>query len=238
MKKEWILIPAACLALVFSQVAGAQGNRGTRTPNIKPRIDIGKRIASAPSRSMRVAPSRSNVGARRGSANAPQRMGRTRGVSPSPSRSGGLGRDLGSLGGNRSGTAANYGNNALGALLGDFLNNGYGYGRGFDPYAGEKAHAKAYRDAAIANAVVNVVGILATSHQQQQQVAVYADPAPRGHIERQRMLVQEGRTEEYRVWIPEYTIPATGEVVVGHHETRRREIAPVYEEREVWVPTP
>jgi hypothetical protein len=128
-------------------------------------------------------------------------------------------------------------NDPLGGLLEEYLYNGYGR-HGFDPYEAEKAHADAYRDAAIANAIVNVIGILATANQA-QPVAAYTPPAPvvpQGHIERQRVLVQEGRTEEYQVWIPEYTIPATGEVVLGHHETRQRTVAPVYEEREIWVP--
>ena len=241
MKKEWILVPAIGVSMVFCGIADAQGATRMRTPNIKPRINVGNRVASTPSRSARVAPMRSTVNSRQSSNRGPQNVSRSRSGHASSSRGSGLGGYGGGLGGfgGGLGNQRGYGDNPIAGLLGNYLNNGYGYGggRGFDPFEGEKAHAKTYRDAAIANAIVNVVGILATTSQQRQGV-VCAAPAPRGHVEHQRLLVQAGRTEEYRVWVPEYRIPETGELVVGHNETRRREIPPVYEEREVWVPTP
>jgi hypothetical protein len=230
MKKEWILIPVTCFSLIFCGWAEAQSSARMRGSAKSPRIDVGQRTMSARGPA---ATSRSSSAIRQapsipGNSRGP--LGQHRGRVPNP--------------GGFSPGGVQFSDNPLGGLLGPYLFNEYGYGGRFDPFEGEKAHAKAYRDAAIANAIVNVVGILATANQPQiQQVCptttvVTAPPAPRGHVERQRILVQEGRTEEYQVWIPEYVIPATGEVVVGHHETRRRDVPPVYEEREVWVPAP
>ena len=245
MMKERILITALCLALLPVGIAQAQGASKIRRNGDHLRIDKARIAAPSASRALATATSRSSLRAPRpisrsgGSLQAPRgngmpgiSSGRHRGLSGlNTGRSNGLsglnGRTLGN-------------GNALGGLLQQYLYNEYGGGHRYDPYAGEKAHAKAYRDAAIANAVVNVVGILATAQQQRQYGACPTQTvsAPRGHVERQRVLVQEGRTEEYQVWIPQHTIPETGEVVVGHHETRRRDIAPVYEVREVWVPAP
>jgi len=225
MNTKWILIPVACFSLAVSGWAEAQGSSRMSSPGKGMRIDTSKQRAVSHARSgTRGAPSRARADFR-----GPGRGGSGH-VSHGRGDSSGIAR-----GGDRN--LSHLGNAPLGGLLEEYLYRGYG-GNGFDPYEGEKAHADAYRDAAIANAIVNVIGILATANQP-QPVAVYAPPAPvapQGHIERQRVLIQEGRTEEYQVWIPEYTIPATGEVVVGHHETRRRTIEPVYEEREIWVP--
>ncbi len=226
MKTRWILIPVTCLSMVFCGLADAEGSARTSAPGKGMRLDSVKRPV-ARSAGQRLSPSRSGGEFRRPGAGAPLNLNRGRGNSAGLGR--GVNRDLSGLG-----------NAPLGGLLEEYLYNEIG-GRGFDPYEGEKAHAKAYRDAAIANAIVNVVGILATANQPQIPVVAGPPPAPvapRGYVERQRVLVQEGRTEEYQVWIPEYRIPETGEVVVGHNETRRREIAPVFEEREIWVPAP
>ncbi len=109
-----------------------------------------------------------------------------------------------------------------------------------DPY---EAQADAYRDAAIANAVVSIVGILADTAIREKELSHQARPypqhgaaPPRGHVQRQRIEVQPGRWEEYRVWVPEYTIEATGERVQGHYETRQRWVPPVIEERDVFIP--
>ncbi len=229
MIKERILIAAICLSLLSFGVAEAQANsRSNRGISVRtnkapaPRFNPSRsnRI-SAPAR---VTSSRSPIGR---SSNGRRGVGSNTRRGPGAPSLGNLNRGLGGLNNN----------GPLGGLLQDYLYNEYG-GRGnYDPYSGQKAQAKAYRDAAIANAVVNVVGILATTHQQRQYAQYNAAPAPSGHVERQQILVHEGRVEEYRVWIPEYVIPKTGEVVVGHHETRRREVAPVYETREVWVPS-
>ena len=235
MKKEWILIPAACMTLVFAGIAEAQGNPrnvrhipSARSNNVKIPQASSSRInrVSTP----RVG-SRPSSPRRNGSSNLGRNLGNRSFNNGNRSQYGGDKGRFGGLGGN----------GLLGGLLQEQFGGGYGgYGghRGYDPHGGDKAYAKAYRDAAIANAVVNMVGIFATTQQQRQYAQVPVATGPRGHVERQRRLVQEGRTEEYQVWVPQYVIPATGEVVVGHHETRRREIAPVYEDREVWVPTP
>jgi hypothetical protein len=245
MKKEWILVPATCLALIVASAAEAQGASKIRRNGPQLRINKSRTPALARSQTVRGLAPRSAIGARRpttrpsiGSAiprgnSVPNLRGFNRGGAPNLGAAGlgnGLGRG-GAFGRNGSG-------GPLGGLLQQYLYNEYGGGYRYDPYAGEKAHAKAYRDAAIANAVVNMVGIIATNHQQRKYTNCSTAVAPSGHIERQRILVQEGRTEEYQVWVPQYTVPATGEVVLGHNETRRREIAPVYENREVWIPTP
>lgn len=231
MKTERILIPIACIALAFSGWASAQSTARPGAPIKTPRIDIGTRVSP-----------QANIG--RATRNSSAIRGVTHGRRPSTGArvpSGRLpGGDFGRLPGQSPlGGLSGLDGNPLNGLLGQFLLNEYGYGRHFDPYEGEKALAKAHRDAAIANAIVNVVGILVTANQPVvTQACPPAQPALRGHVERQRILVQEARVEEYRVWIPEYTIPETGEVVVGHHETRRREIPAVYEDRDVWVPAP
>jgi len=233
MMKERILITALCLSLLSFGWAEAQSASRVNRAGPELRIDNARVPEVATNRAPRSVAPRSAASARRPANGVGIR-------SSSPSRSAP----------SRSGQQPNYRNpgqrghsgldqSPLGGLLGQYLQNEYGSGyHNFDPYAGQKAQAKAYRDAAITNAVVNVVGILATAHQQQQYAVVAPAPAPRGYVERQRVLVHEGRIEEYQVWVPQYTIPATGEVVLGHHETRRREIPPVYEEREVWIPAP
>lgn len=233
MKKERILIPLACFSLIFSGLAEAQSSSRLRSAPNSPRIDIGSRVSAGAN--LGRATSSGSSFRRPSTASRPS-------VRPSPRANINLnrGRDSGAArnplgGGLRS-------ENPFGDLLGQYLNHGYGRGQHYDPHAGEKAHAEAYRDAAIANAIVNVVGILATANQPRVEPAyppdavTVAPSGPRGHVERQRVLVQEARVEEYKVWIPEHRIPETGEIVEGHHETRRREIPAVYEEREVWIP--
>lgn len=223
MNRKWIFVPVLSLSMVVCGWSDAQGR--TSTPGRGMRIDGSKHAVNSAG-GLRVSSGRSGTDARRPSGVSSVNVNRNRGNGGNAPRGG------------YSGGYSGLNNSDLGGLLEQYLGNGYRGGYHFDPYEGEKAQAKAYRDAAIANAIVNVVGILATAHQP-QAVAVCPAPAPpQGHVERQRVIVQEGRTEEYQVWIPEYTIPETGEVVVGHNETRRRSIAPVYEDREIWVPTP
>jgi hypothetical protein len=240
MKKEWILVPLTCLTLLSTGWAEAQGASRIKRSGTHVRVSSHRVPSAARGRSSRVTPPRSISSARRPNSRNNAGLNATRG-NANP-RFGGLNATRSNAsprfeGLNRGVGSAN-GAGPLGGLLQQYLYNEYGGGRRYDPYAGEKAHAKAYRDAAIANAVVNVVGILATTHQQRQYGVNTTAPAPRGHVQRQRILVHEGRTEEYQVWVPQYRIPGTGEVVLGHNETRRREIAPVYEEREVWIPAP
>ncbi len=123
--------------------------------------------------------------------------------------------------------------------LADLLGQGFG-DRGY--HRAEHEMADAYRDVGIANAVVDLLGILvAACPQEARAVAVpvvHTAPVavPSGHIEQQRILIREGHYEQYQVWVPEYVVAATGERVEGHHETRRRWVDPVYQVREVWVP--
>lgn len=220
MNKRWILIPIACFSLIVGGWADAQGPSRVNASGKGARIDGGNRTSAHPGAGLRGTPARFGSATRH---SAPAERGRASGLNSArrPERG-----------------ASGIDNGSLGNLLGQYLAGDYG-GHRFDPYEGDKARADAFRDAAIANAIVNVVGILAASSQPPTPVALCPPPpAPRGHIERQNVLIQEGRTEEYQVWIPDYTIAETGELVVGHHETRRRSIAPVYEEREIWVPTP
>lgn len=231
MKTRWILIiPAFVMSVMVAGVAAADGPPRIGTSGKAPRVDLGKRV-SLDGAGHRASPSRGSGAVRRQGAGNIRVPGRSPGSVNLPGRN--------------SGNLIPESRYPLGSLLESYLRDEYGYGHGYrdyNPWAGEEARADAYRDAAIANAVVNVIGILATANQPQYPVMATPAPttvvAPRGHVERQRVLVQEGRTEEYQVWVPEHVIPETGEVVVGHHEVRRREIAPVYEEREIWVPTP
>jgi hypothetical protein len=136
-----------------------------------------------------------------------------------------------------------FGGNGLGQHpLADLLYSQYGRGYG-DRYSDpNREMAKAYRDVGIANAVVGLVGVLATVAAQENRAmatpvyGVQPVTAPTGRIERQQVLVREGRVEEYTVWVPEHTISGTGEKVLGHYQTRQRTVPPIYETREVWVP--
>ncbi|MBI2423539.1 MAG: hypothetical protein HYV27_11980 [Candidatus Hydrogenedentes bacterium] len=215
MKRTFALIAVASLSLIVCGMAEAQtrGRADLKRPSFRaPSVSHGQ--SSRPSRI-----SNHNTSNRSRSLEAPRadRSGRDRRGSDRSSNSG-LNDDWA---------------NGLAGLL----NQHYGNRNGYDPYAGGKAYAKAYRDAAIANAVVGLVGVLVSASQQRQQYAVSAPAAPAGQIVKERRLVQDARMEEYQVWVPEYRIPQTNEIVPGHHETRRKEVPAVYEEREVWVPT-
>jgi hypothetical protein len=127
-------------------------------------------------------------------------------------------------------------------------NNGYydwpyGYGRHDDP---GRSIADAYRDVGIANALVNLVGIIANSpltnpqpqpyYQGQPQPYYQTQPQPAGHYERRQVLIKDGYYEDYQVWVPEYQDSRTREIVAGHYETHRRWVPPVYGYQDVWVP--
>ncbi len=118
----------------------------------------------------------------------------------------------------------------------------------------EEDYYKLERDRMIAGAVVNVVGMIAATQAQRYQTQVYAPapaytpapcapvyaPAPvcvppRGHYETRREMVCDGHYAEVQVWVPDYRDPATGAIVVGHYETHRNWVAPVYRETQVWV---
>lgn len=132
-----------------------------------------------------------------------------------------------------------------GALLNELVNRGgagypgnAGYrGRDYYNYRAADAHASAYRDAALANAAVGLVGVLVNAAVQQQ--ALRTQPVavqPAGHYETRRALVREGYYETRQVWVPDQIDARTGETILGHYETRRLWVAPVYEETQVFVP--
>ncbi|MCX5769192.1 MAG: hypothetical protein NTZ09_02790 [Candidatus Hydrogenedentes bacterium] len=174
-----------------------------------------------------------------------------RGLGGSRSGSSGL-QGLGSLfgGGQRNGSSRSglRGLEGLGSLFGG---RGYGdrYGRSGDWFGGRDRHQydypEAIRDAAIANAIVGVVGIIAntaTTPYGYSQPAYPPAPGP-GYAPSysvpqyriERVLVQEGRYEEYQAWVPDTYDARTGETVRGHYETRQRYIPEVWQERQVRV---
>jgi hypothetical protein len=61
-------------------------------------------------------------------------------------------------------------------------------------------------------------------------------PAPAGRWDRQAVLVQPARYEQYQEYIPEIYDPRTGQKTGGgYYETRTRQIPEQVEYREVWV---
>jgi len=203
---------------VFAPQASAQRSRSGAS-----RIGARTMRIQAPGRRVNVT-ARGGLSSRTGRAagfRAPGRSGVGRG--------GGIGRALGGLGGGGLGGGGLGRGRGLG-VLGNALRNAprYGYGRQ-DRYNDE--YADAYRDVGIANAVVNLVGIMVSARQQCRP------QRPAGHYQRQRVLVKGGYYEQYQVWIPPVYDRHTGEKVGGgYHETRTRWVPDVYEEREVWVP--
>ncbi len=112
--------------------------------------------------------------------------------------------------------------------------SGYGDFGGFGGYSHRDQYAKAYRDVGIANAVVNLIGIIATTHQQQRQTV--APPRPSGHYEQQRVVLKEAHYETYQAWVPEIYDSRTGRKIGGgYHESRTRLVPEVYGYRDVWV---
>ena len=102
-----------------------------------------------------------------------------------------------------------------------------------DRYDAAKEYADAYRDAAIANAVVGIVGILAQSAQPVRQPQ-YQQPT--GRYEQRRVLIREGYFEESKVWVPEQFDSRNQVTVAGHYEIHRRWVPEVYGYQDVWVP--
>jgi hypothetical protein len=131
----------------------------------------------------------------------------------------------------------------LGAF-GNYAGHGYGYDDR-DRYENEMADA--YRDAAIANAVVGLVGIMVSAAQQPQYNTVAALPVsaapmpvtvapPPGRWERQTVVVQPAHYETYQEWIPEIYDSRTGQQIGGgYHESRSRLVPETYQYRDVWV---
>ena len=161
----------------------------------------------------------------------------------------GLGNILG--GGRRNGSSrsSSRGLEGLGNLF-DLGGSGYGdgYGRYGDWFGGRDRHhydyPEAMRDTAIANAIVGVVGIIANTATAPYGYSQPAYPAPAPQYAPsysvpqyriERVLVQEGRYEEYEVWAPDVYDSRTGETVRGHNEIRQRYIPEVWQERQVRV---
>lgn len=125
--------------------------------------------------------------------------------------------------------------------------NGYGYGNNYrNDHHHNDDFAGAYRDAAIANAVVNLVGIAVGAAVQHQAYAtpvvvapapvqvVEVQPQPRGYYRTEQILVSPGHYEDVRVWEPECR-DAYGHMSGGYYVVSKRWIPEVYEYRPVWV---
>jgi hypothetical protein len=195
--------------------------------------------AGAPGLSSMKRETRSSVGT---SASSGQRLSRGasagRGYASQAPR-GASSRNLGSRGGSGQRASAGYdfGNSPILDALRRGAHDRYDGYRGRDYRRHDDDAAKALRAAAIATAVVGVVGILANSHQQAacapQPVAVAAPP--RGEYVTERVLVQPGHYEDVRVWIPETRDTAGRVLSGGYYELRKRWVPDVYEYRPVWV---
>lgn len=133
-------------------------------------------------------------------------------------------------------------------------------------YRRDEIYADAIRDAAIANAVVGVVGIVADSATRSQaykygvnpygapgygaggygaqpvytapsQGYAQAAPVERGQYVRERIVVEPERYVQEQVWIPERYDPTNGRKIGGgYHETRTQLVPERVEYRDVWVP--
>lgn len=103
----------------------------------------------------------------------------------------------------------------------------------FDPYRrhDEDEMAKAYRDVGIANAIVNLVGVIATIDANQR----VQRPAG-GRYVQEKFIIKEGYYEEYEVWVPDTFDERTRETIKAHTEVRQRWVPEVYGYRDVWVP--
>jgi len=148
------------------------------------------------------------------------------------------------------GRSGNSGMNAFGEMLRGFENYA-GRGHGNLPYYGygDRHHrdndemADAYRDAAIANAVVGLAGVLVSAAQQPQYpqyapvaaMPVCAAP-PAGRWERQAVVVRPAHYETYQEWIPEIYDSRTGQRIGGgYYESRSRLVPETFQYKDVWV---
>jgi hypothetical protein len=134
----------------------------------------------------------------------------------------------GALSGNRH---DNKGGRSMGPLL-DALTNGGARGYG-SPFYDNNRHRdysmpEAYRDAAIANSLVNLVGILVQSGQQ--------PAAPAGRYIREKIVIVPEHYETYQVRIPPIYDSRTGQQIGGgYDETRTRLVPEVAEYRDIPV---
>ncbi len=137
--------------------------------------------------------------------------------------------------------------------------NGYGNGYGaypyYDSYYRNKAaeeYSDSMRDAAIVNAVGNVVTAIVQTQGMQTQVPgyvqqapayvqpapqaqTYVQPSPMGRYETRREVVGGGYYERDQIWVPESRDPRTGHIIEGHHEYVKRWVPEVIQETRVWV---
>ena len=115
-------------------------------------------------------------------------------------------------------------------------------------YRQEDSMAKAYRDVGIANAMVGLVGVLATLSQEPvyapvcapapapAAVPLAAPAAPSGYWERRPVAVHPEHYEQYQVWIPAIVDARTGATTGGgYYETRSRLVPEQIEYQDVWV---
>ena len=128
------------------------------------------------------------------------------------------------------------GNNVWGGLLNHYANQQYYHNQ----HKAEEESAKAYRDAAIVQSVTGLLGTIAqtaiAADARTVQPAPYAVPAPMGHYETRRVVVQEGHYEQYQEWIPPVFSRTTGQQLGGgYYETHTRWIPEVYQDQQVYV---
>jgi len=124
------------------------------------------------------------------------------------------------------------------SLLGGMPNLGQrGYGNLADYLLTERRrdrhdpYADAYRDVGIANAVVNLMGVILNSAQAAQQ------PVMSGRYETQKVVVREAHYEQEQVWIPPLYDSYTGrQLGGGYYETRTQLVPEVAEYRQVLIP--
>jgi len=134
----------------------------------------------------------------------------------------------GALSGNAHGSK---GGQSMGSLL-DALANGGVLGHG-SPYYGNNRHREysmpeAYRDAAIASSLVDLVGILVQSGQQ--------PAAPAGRYIREKIVIVPEHYETYQVRVPPIYDSRTGQQIGGgYDETRTRLVPEVAEYRDIPV---
>ncbi|HDP33990.1 MAG TPA: hypothetical protein ENN29_02650 [Candidatus Hydrogenedentes bacterium] len=91
------------------------------------------------------------------------------------------------------------------------------------------------------NAVAGLAGALINASMNSNHIAPAPAPAavsaaPAGRWERQAVVLQPQRREEYKEWIPEAFDPATGRKNGGgYYEIRTRIIPEVVQYHDVWV---
>ena len=232
-KMKRTMITGVALAFVVGGVlltpsASAQRGRGGGSVSRSRSVSSGRGMRSSGSRGAARTPSRMSSRGRTAGPmrlGAPGRGGRSMGSGSSRGPGGlrGLGAGFGGGGGGPG--------RSLGPLM-NGLRQAYGQRWGQDRYR-EDAYADAYRDVGLANAMVNLLGVIVTAGQQ------YPRQQPAGQHVTERVLVKEGHYETYEVQIPPVFDRHTGQQVGGGYtETRTRWVPEVWQERQVWVPGP